>query len=181
MAVDKKLIAKKFGTVTEFPGFVGLSDFASTNQDGIVVETPNFPFCIVFHPLPSTSEKFKNSIPSNQQYVVPPVENIFTTAFQGNETLYEIYGITQPSFHPIQGDIHLLGRIVLTSPFVESTYSDKNLFFGHTIFEHDLKWKPSWREMMGTGPNFQSFVASEGAEKYQNLLHGKQLSKGEGE
>eukprot|EP00744_Colponema_vietnamica_P000781 GILI01001357.1.p2 GENE.GILI01001357.1~~GILI01001357.1.p2 ORF type:complete len:334 (-),score=122.37 GILI01001357.1:173-1174(-) len=68
-----QLLAKRFHTVSDWVGTVGLSDFASITEDGETVANPNFPFGLVFQPNPEVSKKFEGTevYEMKRAYVTP--------------------------------------------------------------------------------------------------------------
>jgi hypothetical protein len=118
-------------TVTQWPTFVGLSDFAKYTEDGVEEKEVKFPFELIFVPNKALASTYKE-------------KNIYLEEFEKIPTktkLYDIYAV--PS--PLQSATYI-GKMTTKSTFTTSKYGDGKLFIKHVTFEEDLKLRPEWLE-----------------------------------
>jgi len=125
----------RFAEASNFPTMIGLSDLAKYQEDGSVVENPEFPFRLVFHPIANWHNFFPDS---------PP-----TTTFQEQLSsnlkpgpLYQIYAQVSPDDAPTK--VIQIGQLDLTTTPTSSYFGDLYLFFQHHRFEDDVVYKPDW-------------------------------------
>ena len=128
------IIAKKFGTVSKWPGFVGLSDVATYNQQGVRVKSPSFPFQIITRPVKGVSTIAENT---NGDDIL---QQIIANVPAGTD-VWDVYASPSPN-----SPFEKIGKITTTSDMVTSSYSDEQLFFRHQRFEEDLEVHPEWLE-----------------------------------
>jgi len=133
-----QLLGKKFHIQSSFPGSLGTSEFASVNQDGTKVASPNYPWALLFQPNLALSK----AMASNSN---PIIGSVLSDMLAGNEVLYKVFAIDQPeSLIPIY-----IGYLRLESVFHQSKFSDHTLFFKHTFIEEDFILKPEWKTWFG--------------------------------
>lgn len=113
------VLAKKFSTGTPYIQTVGLSDFASTNQDGSKVGNPKFPFKLVFEPTADVNTKF------SEDYTGTYFTEQLKTIPSGTK-LYNVYAVETPDSAEV-----LIGQLVLTTQLTPSKFGDQYLFFKH--------------------------------------------------
>lgn len=133
-----QLLGKKFHIQSSYPGSLGTSEFASVNQDGSKVTSPNYPWALLFQPNPDLSKLMASN-------TNPNIGSVLSNILAGNEVLYKVFAIDQPeSLIPIY-----LGYIRLESAFHQSKFADHTLFFKHTFIEEDFILKPEWKTWFG--------------------------------
>ena len=128
----QQLLAKKFGTVSDWATFVGLSDFASFTEDGTKEENPVFPYQLVFEPNRDLTAKYTDEF--QKSYI-----DMFENDIKKGTELYTIIAIPGPDEPSV-----VIGTVVTTSDFTASVYGDTKMFLKHQVFEEDLKLRPEW-------------------------------------
>jgi hypothetical protein len=138
---DQGSVFKAFNKVSAFPTMLGVSSMAQYDAYGAKPAAVNFPFRVDLVPRPEVKTLFPSSAPSpfNSDFYLPQL-----TSLKPGTVVYDVVGIVEPTF-PEKNEKSLpIGTITLTSPIVTSDFSDKHLFFAHSLMEDDLKLKPSW-------------------------------------
>jgi hypothetical protein len=130
----EKKLKSTFATASHYPVFVGLSDFASYDENGME-ESPRFPFRLIFHPRSDLRSRFGDRAPRDGDEYVSQLSSL------EEGTSYDIYAEDQPTVNPV-----LIGRLVFTSAPTPSSFSDETLFFQHQRFEADLSFRPEWQD-----------------------------------
>eukprot|EP01137_Pigoraptor_chileana_P007576 Opistho-2@3570 len=161
LPLQVKLLGKKFGTVSQFPGLVGLSDFAAFRQDGTAEAKANFPFALVFQPNSDITERFRDTT----EFDIPAQ---FSRSFAGNEPLYRVFAVPTVDSTALE----YVGDLVLKSKFTGSKFADQQLFFRHVFIEEDFKLRPDWLAAFN-----EEKSQTEGAQKYQPYLPQRQAMK----
>jgi len=128
-----RLLGEKFKLQSDFPGQLGMSEFAAFTEDGKPVSSPKFPWALVFQPNPALKAKMDGNKDLDVGYVL-------TKLVAGNEILYKIWA---PS-GPLDTNPTYIGYIQLQSTFLESEFSDLTLFFKHTFIEDDFALRKDW-------------------------------------
>ena len=136
---------KKFSSVTEWPGFVGLSDMATYGNDGSKVAKPVFPFQLILMP--------KASTPAVNDGKTDLFDSL--TAIKKGTVLWQMYGNDCP-FCPFK----LMGTIKTDSEMIKSKYADTELFFKHQRFEEDLQQRPDWLKQCATDRDCDSCLGT---------------------
>jgi hypothetical protein len=129
-----QLLATKFTQASNCPLMVGLSDSATMDQRGNIVQ-PEFPFEIRLVPTG------KVSFPSSY-YDEVALGGHFQDIPRGTDLFY-VYAYATPAAARA-GSSEFLGTITTASNFVSSNWGDKNMFFRHTYQEHDFAVHPEW-------------------------------------
>jgi len=127
-----KILKYKFLTESDWPSMLGLSDFASFDQNGNEVSTPSFPFRLVFQPLSDLKIMFPDQYTANNSLC----EQIGTLS---PRQLYNVYAEDTPGDNPF-----LIGVVNLVSQVVTSNFGDTGLFFQHHLMEDDFQFYPQW-------------------------------------
>ena len=120
---------KKFESVSQWPGFVGLSDLAKHSENGSRVPSPHFPFQLLLRPKIATANNNDGSGDIYDQL----------TGIKPNTLLWDVYGNDCPTCR-----FQLIGSIKTASEMIRSAYGDSQLFFKHQRYEDDLKLRPLW-------------------------------------
>ena len=105
----------------------GLSDWASYTESGEKEEKPKYPFCLVIKPNPELRDRIQAKSAAEGPF--PGLEELKT-----GEEPYSIYAATSPD----PSSLVLIGKVVLTSPFVGSKFADERLSFKHTPYADDV-------------------------------------------
>lgn len=87
------LAQKKFESVSAWPTFVGLSDFAKYREDGTVEAKPEFPFQLVFKPAVNLKSTYANRVVN--------YFDMFQKEIKSGANLYSIWAVPAPDFDPI--------------------------------------------------------------------------------
>jgi len=125
----------KFSEASDWPVFIGLSDFAKYDESGRNYSIPKFPFRLIFHPVTSVRNSFSDAP------TAAPFQTVLAQKLQLGP-VYWVYAQDQPT--DTQDKFVLIGRIDLTTPASTSLFGDKYLFFQHSRMENDFSYKPSW-------------------------------------
>jgi len=129
-----KAIKVKFSTGSTWPSFLGLSELASYDQFGRFESRPNFPYRVVFHP----NKRIHTALPDPYQGL--PFQNqVVKVISASNETIYSVYAQDTPGASLVK-----IGDLITTSPATTGKFGDVSLFFQHTQFEADLRFRPEW-------------------------------------
>jgi len=131
-ATALKLLAKKFMTASAWPTMVGLKHFAEYDQNGNSVDTPSFPYRLVFHPSTDLHNMFDDN---DNSTLISKLAKI-----DANILLYEVYAVAAPPF----GTPFKIGELHTTDKFSTSAFGDRGLFFEHQRIDDDLQYVPDW-------------------------------------
>ena len=126
----------KFSEATNYISEVGLSDWASYGEDGVLTSSLSFPFMLRFHP---TGE-----ISFPDEYVNDFLVDLMS--IPKGSTLYEIWALDIPT--ELGGTETHIGDLVLTSDMTTSNWGDKHLFFRHQDMADDVVIKPEWEDYL---------------------------------
>jgi hypothetical protein len=153
-----QILGKKFQLQSQYPGCLGLSDFASYTESGATVTSPVFPWALMLQVNPTV----RSSMSSNKDL------NIADSLVHGvpsGTILYKIYAVPDPS---TPSTLEYLGYIQTTSGFRATAFGDLTLFFRHTFEEEDLNQRPAWASYFGD-PNYNRWE-TEGRAIYEPYL-----------
>ena len=120
---------EKFSSVTDWPGFVGVSDVAAFTENGTKVAKPVFPFQIIL--------KSNLTTPSTNDGKSDIFDSL--TSIKKGTKIWEMYGSDCPKCA-----FTLMGTIKTNSDMIKSKYADETLFFKHQRFDEDVKLRPDW-------------------------------------
>jgi len=123
-----------FMTASDWPTMLGLTDFATFDENGNQV-TPVAPFRLIFHPVSSVRNSFSDN-PSST-----PFEQVIANGLKPGP-LYYVYAQDQPT--DTQDQFILVGRIVLTGNATTSNFGDNYMFYQHSRMEADFAVHPEW-------------------------------------
>ena len=146
-----KLLGKAFAKSGTFPGRIGLSDFASVDSNGEKRnDSTNFPFIVEFHPPITLVEQFgdemSNDILQDKKNGMAGhnhMKNELSTLKPGN-VLFIVKGWPDPWVKERGIEPITIGKLILKTNFIESSYCDDHLFFKHQRYEEDFVLRPSW-------------------------------------
>jgi len=125
----------RFAEASDYPVMIGISDLAKFSDNGTEIQTPVFPFRLIFHPENSWHTFYPDTQPS-----VTFQTQLESTLKPG--PLYQVYAQIEPD-----DDISKfvkIGNISLTSTATTSHFGDTLMFFQHTRMEDDLMYRPDW-------------------------------------
>ena len=128
------LVAKKFATVSKFPSAVGLSDFATYDQNGVKASKPVFPFQLLLVPNPTLTAKYDDKSNGRDYF------DVFTKDITAGTNMYTIQAINNPYEAPV-----IIGQVITTTNFVTSNYADQTLFLKHQSLDEDFVLRPDWK------------------------------------
>ena len=114
----QKALGAKFATATPLIQYVGLSDFASYDQSGHKVDSPKFPFQLIFEADPSLKTRFSDDF---TEYFQSQISKIASGSH-----LYKVYAIANPNASKVH-----IGDLYTTSILTPSFFGDRYLFFKH--------------------------------------------------
>eukprot|EP00347_Sterkiella_histriomuscorum_P000972 403373824 len=132
-------ILSKFKTATDYPQRSGLLDFAQYDQTGAEVDSPIFPFNLVFSPSDSIKKLFPDA------YTAPFTEQLSTLT--KDTVLFNVYAVPEP-----KADKTLIGTITLTQDATTSFFGDAFLWFKHQDSKYEVAIKPDWKKYLSTDP-----------------------------
>ena len=144
-------ILNLFYRYSEYPLQLGLSEFASYDQYGQVVENPQFPWCLSLQPVKNINTNNTNDNDNDTNKSSKPKPNSESYLEQicsipANTHIYDIYGIDTPGhITHLKNPIRLLGKVITTTPFIHSKL-DTQIYFKHQKKEEDYKLRPEWIE-----------------------------------
>jgi len=138
--VGMSLLHQKFKSYTNYSDKTGLSDFAKFDEEGFLVEKPIFPFELQYRVQGSCRAVMGDSNPFRDG-----LQTCLQRACPVGRAFLEVFARSQPGTL-----LHPCGHIILTSHFTTSAFGDQKLFFQHTLFETDLKYRPSWEFVLTT-------------------------------
>jgi len=124
------LLNTKFETASAWPVFLGLSDFASYDENGNNIPNPVFPFRLVFQPQTDLKTMFPDSYETDlcdYASTLPP------------RVLFNVYAEQVPLAEPL-----MIGQLVSTTSTTTSDFADKYLFYEHGLMENDFDYHPEW-------------------------------------
>jgi hypothetical protein len=124
-------LRKLFSKASDWPTFIGLNDFAKTDENGNVEKNPKFPFRLIFHPPANVRALFPET---GDHYLIDQLKTLEPM------TLFDIYAEEQP-----YGKANKIGRLDITTKTTTSIFSDNTLFFQHERFDDDLLLRPQWK------------------------------------
>lgn len=193
----KYWLLKRFHSVSNYPGLLGLSDVARFAEDGTEADVPHFPFALFFRPnstLQVCVFPVSNSrsilmvkcvhLPVRIYAVVltrtPPQEEFadctdwttsvaktWSTRIGADQHLYDIYAFDAPESHTPV----FLGSIRTTHKPVASKFADAGLHYRHQWFEEDLAIRPEWRAATNlASPIVAERFGQEGADYYEKYM-----------
>jgi len=137
-SIKFKLLKQVFLKASDWPTFVGLSDFAQYDQNGNEIDEPRFPFRLIFHPTSELHNMFPDSPGKGDDWLIR------LASVPSNFDAYEIYA--QEEADPWDGYMNVtrIGTLHLSSSPVTSYFGDVGLFIQHQRFEDDLNYRPDW-------------------------------------
>ena len=147
-----KLLGKKFAQAGMFPGRNGMSDFASRGapKNDTYGDATNFPFVVEYHPPQELSEQFNDEMTDEMMQHNPDemaghkhMKSQLSTISPG-DVLFLVKVWSNPWEKESGAQPTTIGRIILKTNFIESSYSDDHLFFKHQRYEEDFVLRPSW-------------------------------------
>ena len=137
---DAALLAlQKFQQASGCVDMVGLSDACSYGQDGVKVETPVFPFEVIFEP--SGAIHFPDQKKSSDDILRE------LASIPAGTKLLDVYAFASPDSAK-SGKSLKIGAISTTSACVRSLFGDNELFFRHQRMEEDFALAPEWLAQM---------------------------------
>jgi len=134
-------VAVKFSSVTKYITEVGLSDIASYDVDGTKVETPVFPYQMIFTPTGEVEfpDDYDGTWYTDQLMSIP-----------SGTKLWYVTALDAPA--ELGGKEYFIGDFVTTSEFTTSMFGDTGLFFRHQWLDDDLEIMPDWTPYENTFP-----------------------------
>lgn len=129
-----ELFAKKACSTGHCITKVGLSNFATYDQEGTNYPDPVFPFKIGFEP---ADVHFQVEQPESMEAFMAQFD-----AIEVGTTVYTMRAYASPD--DTEGTI--LGNIVTADKCVASNYGDTRLAFRHQWIEDDVALRPEWAE-----------------------------------
>ena len=153
-AFKTKLLGKAFGLAGTFPGRVGMSDFASHGEkiDDTYGDTTNFPFIVEYHPPDELSKRFGDEM-SDEMLQEDNKKNDMAghdhmksevTTLEPGDTMFIVKGWIDPWIKDRNIEPVTIGKLILKTKFIESSYCDDHLFFKHQRYEEDFVLRPAW-------------------------------------
>ena len=127
---------KTVGAAPFYFGYVGISDLATYDQDGLEVDAPKFPFQLILDP--NTVDLNFPTTFTDRNHIVDQAPTIPVDTL-----LWRVYAIDSP----IAETTDYIGDIVLRSNFTSSRFGDDVLFFRHQLFDDDLALRPDFRNL----------------------------------
>jgi len=124
-----------FETASKWPTMIGLTSFASYDENGKFESKPQFPFRLIFHPVTAVHNSYPDGFPSGG------FEYVLGTNLKPGP-LYNVYAQDLPS--DTQDKFLLIGRIDLTASSTTTNFGDNYMFFQHTRMENDFAYYPQW-------------------------------------
>jgi len=134
-----QLLGKKFQLQSQYPGCLGLSDFAKYTESGSNVVSPAFPWALLLQVNPAVRSLMSGNTNLN-------IADAIVHAVPSGTTLYKIYAVPDPRTPSV---LEYLGDLQTTSPFRASAFGDLTLFFKHTFEEEDLTLHKDWADWFG--------------------------------
>jgi hypothetical protein len=128
-------IKAHFETASAWPTMIGLSAFATYDENGNIANPPRFPYRLIFHPVTAVRNSFPDAFPTQ------PFEDVIANKLAPGP-LYYVYAQDQPQ--DTLDEYTLIGRIDLTSTATTSNFGDNYMFFQHTRMETDFVYYPQW-------------------------------------
>ena len=122
-----------FKTSTEYIHNMGLSNFASFDEEGEAEKDVVFPWRIRFG---QTGEFHSPSDTYDRPYTT------YLREIPAGSHLFNIYAMDVPP--ELGGTEMLIGKLYSESEFVTSHWGDEHLFFRHQRMDDDLKYHPEW-------------------------------------
>jgi len=166
----KDTFLNAFRGVTDQPLMLGTSPFAEATQEGVGVETPDFPFALVFKPNPKL-----RLLGCDFNDFMKQLRNV-GQQFKG-QMLYEVYAVHDPWYSRPYGqpDIQHIGSMILDDGFYSSMFGDSELFFRHRFMESEFELlrmsnatrMVGWQDYCSPS---SPFVKEEGAAWYEPYL-----------
>jgi len=147
-----KLLGKAFALSGTFPGRVGMSDFAShgSSRDDTYGDTTNFPFLVEYHSPSELRQRFGDEISDemlqdtkNDMVGHNHMKSELTT-LQPGDVMFVVKGWPDPWMKERGEKPIEIGKLILKTTFVESSYADDHLFFKHQRYEEDFVLRPAW-------------------------------------
>jgi hypothetical protein len=130
--------------------FLGLMPLAQYDEKGNLEKKVKMPFKLIFRPTKELQQRLPDEF---KMKFFEQLESI-----KKDTTLYEIYAIDKPG-----DDLIKIGKIVITTPLIQSEFGDKHLYFQHNFLEFDKKIRP---ELLEQYKNSEKYVIQE--DKKQN-------------
>lgn len=137
IAKSKSLMLKplelKFSQAQDETGFLGLLPLAQYDEKGNLEKEIKFPFKLIFRPSKNLQQKLPDEFSKSFFEQIKEVKK--------DSVLYEIYAMDKP------GDsLERIGKVVITTPFIQSEFGDRFLYFQHNYLEYDKKMRPELLE-----------------------------------
>jgi len=125
-----------FAKASNYPVMIGISDFATTDQDGNNTTAPVFPFRLVFHPTTALNGAFPDA-PSSD-WTGDLIQGL------GNpQDLWYVYAVQNPNDAP--SNFVQIATVTSLSPASTSSFGDNFMFHEHTRMENDFAYRPDWQ------------------------------------
>jgi len=144
-----RALGLKFETASNFPTMLGLSDFATYDENGSKSATPQFPFRLVFQAQPALKKMFSTGFTTND------LCSMIDSIAPGD--IYNVYAEAIPNAPP-----QLIGVISTLNQPTSSLFGDQLLFCEHKRMEDDFLFHPEWQAAA------TAIVAKQASEPYFN-------------
>jgi hypothetical protein len=134
-----QVLGAKFKLQSAYPGCLGLSEFASFDESGNRILSPQFPWALMFQVNPDLTRSMSGNTNLN-------IADSLVRGVPQGSILYKIFAVADP-WSPNQ--LEELGYIQTTSPFRASAFADLTVFYKHTFLEDDLALRDDWADYFG--------------------------------
>lgn len=128
-------VLRMFRKYSDYPTQSGLSDFASTMQDGTAELQPRFPWALILRPVGDIDCHGKDKNFLDQLDGIRP-----------GAALYRILACASPD-DAVEGRMQHIGTLVTVSEFVQSALETR-LRFRHQLKEEDYEIHPEWKAQL---------------------------------
>lgn len=144
-----RALSQYFSTESKYVMYVGLSNFATYDQDGNTEADPKFPFQLRWeaHDAIKNSQVFKDEAKVFEDKLNNGTGNLYYVdiieKMPADSKLFKVWALDKPT--ELGGKETYIGDLILDGTITQSKWADQNLYFRHQKMDDDLEIKPEWK------------------------------------
>ena len=138
--MDMKVVHEMFKTASKYPERLSVSGMSEQIAKGHKVQNPLSPVQLFFVPVYQMSELEMNEDIREKFHRIPEKTVLFKVYGYTPESMKQAYAnYSKDDIERFMKNSVYMGKIITESPFVSSSFGDKEIFFKHKRFESDMK------------------------------------------
>ena len=136
------ILSHLFAKGSKYATSMGLRDWAEYGKSGSTVNSPSFPFQLVYEP----QVKLDATIPPSKSFD----DMIIETLTQKDQLIWKVFAVDGPNDCDNKKSATHIGNIYSEGPAIKSMFADKNVMFQHNDMTRDVELNPSWEQDLAT-------------------------------